>query len=164
VYVTSASDPNLRSLLETATSLGRTKVMIQRFVDAWKHGDKRILLLDGEPLGAFLRRPARGGDFRANLSAGGRLERAALTPREKRMAEAMAQRLRDRGLYFTGIDVIGGFLTEINVTSPAGIADLITLERRHAERDVADFIERRAGSVLRRPLPASRPSAGRRRS
>lgn len=142
VYRTAAKDSNLPSLLETATDNGRRTVMVQRFIDAWKHGDKRILLLDGEPLGSFLRVPAKA-DFRANLSVGAKLKKSSLTSRERKITETLAPRLRERGLYFTGIDVIGGFLTEINVTSPAGLADILTLERRHAEGAVVDFIQRR---------------------
>ncbi|HTL70533.1 MAG TPA: glutathione synthase [Candidatus Eisenbacteria bacterium] len=145
IFSTSSRDRNLPSLLEQATRFGREKVMVQRFVSADRHGDKRILLLNGEILGAFLRRPS-ALDFRANLGVGGTLHRAAVTASDRKVVRDLSPVLEERGLHFVGIDLIGRFLTEINVTSPAGIADLITLYQRHAETKVADFIEARAGA------------------
>lgn len=144
IFALAPGDPNLPSLLEMATVKGARSVMIQRYAPVEKHGDKRILILDGEILGVFTRRPSKK-DVRANLSVGGTLHKASLSAWDKRLVSAMAQDLRRRGLYFVGLDVIGENLTEINVTSPAGIADLIFLERKHTEGRVADFIESKIG-------------------
>src|SRR5439155_16428156 len=86
-------------------------------------GDKRVLLLDGEPLGAILRVP-RGDDFRSNIHVGGNVVATELTTREKKLVDAIAPRLKQDGLYFVGLDIIGERLTEVNVTSPTGIQEL----------------------------------------
>jgi glutathione synthase len=144
IFALALGDPNLPPLLEMATVKATRPVMIQRYAPVEKYGDKRILLLDGEVLGAFTRRPSKG-DVRANISAGGTLHKASLTTWDKRLVAAISPDLRRRGLHFVGLDVIGNNLTEINVTSPAGIADLIILERKHTEGRVADFIESKIG-------------------
>ena len=141
IFLTHAKDKNLGSILDQATLLGRRKVMIQRYVPHEKSGDKRILLLDGEPLGCFTRVPSRS-DFRANLSVGGSMRRASLSGREKKLLHAVRPVLLKYGLYFTGLDVIGGYLSEINVTSPSGIPEIRALEGRRLEKPIADFIER----------------------
>ncbi len=140
LFLTSPQDPNLPSLLESATSRGREMVMIQRFVNVHRFGDKRIVILNGEPLGAFLRKPPRG-DFRANLSVGGSMHRATLNAGDRRIVESLAPKLLEKGLWLVGIDVIGRFLTEINVTSPAGIPELYELEGKRLEKKIVDFIE-----------------------
>lgn len=145
IFTTARGDRNLASLLNTATHAGYEKVMIQRFISADKYGDKRIVLLNGEPLGAFLRRPPRH-DFRANLSTGGTMHKAALTVHDKKLVHDLAPLLLKHGLYFTGIDVIGDYLTEVNVTSPAGIPELNFLNKTRTEAKVADFIEKRLGA------------------
>ncbi|OGW82594.1 MAG: hypothetical protein A3C47_03710 [Omnitrophica bacterium RIFCSPHIGHO2_02_FULL_51_18] len=144
IVATSCGDRNLASLLHSATHSGREKVIIQRFVSADRYGDKRIIILNGEPLGAFLRRPPRH-DFRANLSTGGSMHKAPLTAWDKKLVCEMAPLLLKHGLYFVGIDVIGRYLTEVNVTSPAGIPELHSLNKLRLEKKVADFIERRLG-------------------
>lgn len=140
IVVVSPSDRNTPSLLEILTVDGLEKIMLQRFIDTDRYGDKRILVLDGEILGAFARFPGRR-DFRANLSRGASLRKAAVTVSDKKLVADLAPELQKRGLYFVGIDVIGKFLTEINVTSPAGIADLKALHRTSPESKVADFLE-----------------------
>lgn len=142
VFALSPDDKSLLSLLDMATVHGNRKVMIQRYLPENKRGDKRILILNGEPLGAFSRRPGRG-DFRANLSAGGVMHRAALTDQDREIVESMRDELLRNGLFFVGIDVIGNYLTEVNVTSPAGIPEINRFDKAHLERKVADFIERR---------------------
>ena len=151
VFSTSSRDRNLPSLLEQATRFGREKILVQRFISADRYGDKRLLILDGDILGAFLRRPATL-DFRANLGVGGTLHRAAVTAVDRRIVADLSPTLRRRGLHFVGIDLIGRYLTEVNVTSPAGIADLITLYGDHAEKRVADFVEARGGAGFRARL------------
>ncbi len=143
IFFTSREDKNLPSLLEIATRGGSKKVLAQRFVSSSGGGDKRVLILDGRPIGAFLRKPPRS-DFRANLSVGGSMHRTRLSRLDRRLVEELAPLLLANGLYFVGIDVIGDYLSEINVTSPSGIPEINALDRVHLERLVADFIESRS--------------------
>ena len=119
----SADAPGLGALLELVTEQGRLPVMAQRFLPSVTEGDKRILLVDGEPLGAVNRKPKQG-EFRSNLAVGGHPEATDLTDRERQICTALAPALRAEGLFFVGIDVIGGMLSEINVTSPTGIREV----------------------------------------
>jgi glutathione synthase len=116
-------DPNLDALLELHAMIGREPVIAQKFIPAISKGDKRILLVDGEPVGAINRVPA-AGEVRSNLARGGRAEAVALTARDLEICAAIGPDLRARGLMFVGIDVIGDYLTEINVTSPTGAQQL----------------------------------------
>lgn len=118
--------------------------MIQEYLPAVRTGDKRILLLDGEPLGAILRIP-RADDLRSNIHVGGDVAPAELTPNEIAMVQAMAPRLRADGLVFVGLDVIGERLTEVNVTSPTGIQQLGRFTNSHPEDKVIAWIEARRG-------------------
>ncbi len=113
----------LQALLELVTQQESLPVMIQRFLPEVKEGDKRILLVNGEPLGAINRRPKQG-DFRSNLALGGTPESTKLTIRENEICQELSPILRKEGLFFVGIDVIGGMLSEINVTSPTGIREV----------------------------------------
>ncbi len=115
--------PGLEALLELMTDQERLPVMMQRFLPEVIEGDKRILLVNGEPLGAVNRRPKKG-DFRSNLALGGNPESTKLTIREHEICTELAPELKDQGLFFVGIDVIGGMLSEINVTSPTGIREV----------------------------------------
>lgn len=128
--------------LESATEGGRRKVMLQRYLPHGASGDKRILLLGGRCIGSFLRVPPKT-DFRANLSLGGSMRRSGLSRREEKLIGEMRPHLSKYGLYFVGLDVIDGFLSEVNVTSPSGIPELRALEGKRAEKDVASFIEER---------------------
>ena len=119
----SAEAPGLGALLELVTEQGRLPVMAQRFLPSVTEGDKRILLVDGEPLGAVNRKPKQG-EFRSNLAVGGHPEATELSDRERQICAALAPALRAEGLFFVGIDVIGGMLSEINVTSPTGIREV----------------------------------------
>lgn len=116
-------DPNLDALLELHTMIGREPVIAQKFIAAVSKGDKRILLVDGEPVGAINRIPAEG-QVRSNLARGGRAAAVDLTARDLEICAAIAPALKARGLLFVGIDVIGDYLTEINVTSPTGAQQL----------------------------------------
>jgi len=120
VFHLKEGDSNLGSLMEMFLENTREPVMIQEFLPEVVRGDKRIILVDGEAVGAINRVPA-DGEIRSNLVAGGKAERSALTPREQEICEALKPELKKRGLLFVGIDVIGDWLTEINVTSPTGI-------------------------------------------
>jgi glutathione synthase len=118
-----ADDPNLDALLELHGMIGREQVIAQKFIPAVSKGDKRILLVDGEPVGAINRIPAEG-QVRSNLARGGRAEAVELTARDQELCAIIGPELRRRGLLFVGIDVIGDYLTEINVTSPTGAQQL----------------------------------------
>ncbi len=118
-----AHDPNLDALLELHAMIGREPVIAQKFIPAVSKGDKRILLVDGEPIGAINRIPA-DGQVRSNLAKGGRAEAVELTKRDLDICTTIGPALKERGLLFVGIDVIGDYLTEINVTSPTGAQQL----------------------------------------
>ena len=115
--------PGLEALLELMTDQERLPVMMQRFLPEVIEGDKRILLVHGEPLGAVNRRPKKG-DFRSNLALGGNAEATELSIREQEICTELAPELQSEGLFLVGIDVIGGMLSEINVTSPTGIREV----------------------------------------
>ena len=117
-------DENLASLLEMHWARSREPLMIQRYEAAVRLGDKRVILVDGEPLGAINRVPA-AGEARSNMHVGGRPEAVALTPRDREICDRIGPMLRERGLLFVGIDVIGDWLTEINVTSPTGLQEIV---------------------------------------
>jgi glutathione synthase len=117
------SDRNLNSLHELFTGMNREPLIAQKFLPDVAAGDKRVILVDGEPVGAINRVPAEG-ETRSNMHVGGRAEKVGLTEREREICAAIGPRLREMGQVFVGIDVIGGWLTEINVTSPTGIQEL----------------------------------------
>ena len=116
-------DENLASLLEMHFARSREPLMIQRYEPAVRQGDKRVILVDGEAMGAVNRVPA-AGEARSNMHVGGRPEKAVLTERDQEICRRIGPYLRERGLIFVGIDVIGDYLTEINVTSPTGIQEI----------------------------------------
>jgi len=125
VFVTSAKDPNVNVVIEAMTDLGVKYVMAQRYVpEIAESGDSRIILIDGEPVPLALVRIPPDGDHRGNISTGARTECRPLTAGERRICDEIGPVLREKGLLFTGIDVIGDLLTEINVTSPTGIREL----------------------------------------
>ncbi len=142
VFHITPEDENLTALLEMFTRLGREPVIVQAYLPAVRAGDKRIILIDGEPAGAVLRVPAQG-EARANLHVGGKATKAALTERERAICAAIGPALRERGLVFVGIDVIGDYLTEINVTSPTGLQEINRLDGVQLEVQLWDAIERR---------------------
>jgi glutathione synthase len=117
-------DPNLSVILETLTANGSQQIMAQRYLPAIKDGDKRILMIDGEPVPYCLARIPAQGETRGNLAAGGRGEARLLSARDLEIASLVGPELRARGLLFVGLDVIGDFLTEINVTSPTCIREI----------------------------------------
>ena len=137
-------DPNFNALLETSTSGGRVPVLAQAFLPAVREGDKRVIVLDGEPIGAVLRVP-RADELRANFASGGSAARAPVTARDREICRRLAPELRALGLWFVGIDVIGGYLTEVNVTSPTGLVEIDALEGASLESRVIDFALTRAG-------------------
>ena len=118
-----AGDRNLNSLVEISTQQGLIPVMVQTYLPEAKEGDKRIILLDGKPIGAINRIPT-GNEFRGNMAVGGRVAKTEITDRELQICTQLEPVLQRDGLYFVGIDVIGGYLTEVNVTSPTGIREI----------------------------------------
>jgi glutathione synthase len=137
-------DPNLSSLLEIATNGGRVPVMAQAYLPDVREGDKRIILLGGEPIGAVLRVP-RPGELRANFASGASAAPASLTSRDREICRRLSPALNELGLWFVGIDVIGGRLTEVNVTSPTGLVEIDALSGESLEARVIDFVLQRAG-------------------
>jgi glutathione synthase len=124
VFRLAAGSPNIGATLEMLTALGTVHIMAQRYIPEIRDGDTRILLIDGEPVPYGLARIPAPGETRGNLAAGGRGEGRALTDRDCWLCAQIAPTLREKGLIFVGIDVIGGYLTEINVTSPTCIREL----------------------------------------
>ncbi|MCT7984469.1 glutathione synthase [Laspinema sp. A4] len=116
-------DKNFNSLIEISTKQGKEPVMVQTYLPEAKLGDKRIILLNGEPIGAVNRVPS-GSEFRGNMAVGGLAVKTEITDRERQICTEVGPKLREDGLYFVGLDVIGGYLTEVNVTSPTGIREI----------------------------------------
>ncbi len=137
VLVSRHGDPNLRSMAEILTEEERSFIIVQHYVPEIIQGDKRIILVDGEPKGWMLRVP-QAGDHRGNMHAGARVEACELSPRDQEVCAALQPELRRRGLLFVGIDMIGPCLTEINVTSPTGIQEINRLMGLRLEADVTD--------------------------
>ena len=137
-----AGDPNLGALVEIHAAASRDPLVIQKFVPAVSKGDKRIILIDGEPVGAINRIPAAGA-VRSNLRVGGVAAPVELTARDHEICAAIGPTLKERGLIFVGIDVIGDFLTEINVTSPTGAQQLKRFTGVDAATLMWDVIERK---------------------
>src|SRR5579859_226139 len=133
-------DENLGSLLEMFASIGPEPLMIQRYVPEVRQGDKRIILIDGEPAGAVLRVPAHG-EARANLHVGGKAVKTGITARERDICAAIGPALKAQGLIFVGIDVIGDYITEINVTSPTGLQEINRFDDVKLEAKIWDVIE-----------------------
>ncbi|MBV8169121.1 MAG: glutathione synthase, partial [Alphaproteobacteria bacterium] len=142
VFHVTPDDENLNSLLEMFTKLGREPVIAQRYLPEVRQGDKRVILVDGVAVGAVSRVPAVG-EARANLHVGGKATKTTLTRREHEICEAIGPELKARGLVFVGIDVIGDYITEINVTSPTGIQEINRLDGVALERQIWDAIEAR---------------------
>ena len=142
-------DDNLNSLLEMYAQINREPVMVQRYLPEVRQGDKRIILVEGEPGGAVLRVPPEG-EARANLHVGGQAVKTELTARERDICAAIGPTLREQGLVFVGIDVIGDYMTEINVTSPTGIQEIARLDGVDLSRNIWDAIEARYVARSRR--------------
>lgn len=148
VFHITPDDENMGALLDMFTNKYREPIIIQRYLPEVRQGDKRIILVDGEPVGGVSRIPAVG-DARANFHAGGGAQKTVLTSRERDICAAIGPALKERGLIFVGIDVIGDYLTEINVTSPTGIQEINRLDDIHIEKSIWDAIEAR---IVQRPM------------
>lgn len=132
-------DRNFNSIVELSTLQGRVPIMVQTYLPAAKEGDKRIILLNGKPIGA-VNRVSTGSEFRNNMAAGGTVAKTEITQQEYIICTQIAETLVKDGLYFVGIDVIGGYLTEINVTSPTGIREIDRLEGIHLGEQVIQWV------------------------
>jgi glutathione synthase len=144
-------DTNLNSLLEMFTTMYREPIIVQRYVPAVRAGDKRIILVDGVAAGAVNRVPAEG-ESRSNMHVGGKPVKSTLTQRERDICDAIGPALKARGLVFVGIDVIGDYLTEINVTSPTGIQEINRFDGGKIEAQIWDAIETRRSASVPRPV------------
>jgi len=142
VFHLKPGDENLGSLLEMFFARSRDPLMIQRYVPEIVHGDKRIIIVDGEPIGGINRIP-EAGEARANMHAGGKVEKVGLTDREIAICDELRPFLKERGMIFVGIDVIGDYMTEINVTSPTGLQELRKFDGTNGEGLIWDAIERK---------------------
>ncbi|MBI3452794.1 MAG: glutathione synthase [Rhodospirillales bacterium] len=149
VFHITPGDENLNALVEMFTSMSREPIVVQRYLPEVRQGDKRIILVDGQPAGAVMRVPP-AGEARANLHVGGRAEKATLTRRERQICEAIGPTLAERGLIFAGIDVIGDYLTEINVTSPTGIQEIDRFDGVKIAAQIWDAIEKRVSGRPRK--------------
>jgi glutathione synthase len=137
-----SGDFNLNPIIEATTAHGKRLAMVQEFLPAVREGDKRVLVLEGEPLGALLRVP-KSGEMRSNLHVGGSAVQASVTEADRRIVSELSARLLADGLYFVGIDLIGGKLTEVNVTSPTGIQQMARMDGVNYSARVIEWIERR---------------------
>ena len=135
-------DENFNSILEMFFNQNKEPLMIQEYLKDVRDGDKRIILLNGEPVGAINRIPKKG-ESRSNMHVGGKPEKTQLTKRDKFICNEISDSLKKKGLYFVGIDIIGDYITEINVTSPTGIREIRTLESVVIEEMFWDFIEKK---------------------
>ena len=148
VVVLRSDDRNTRSLADVWTAEGKRLALVQEYEPAIRVGDKRVILLDGSPLGAILRVP-REDDVRANIHAGGNVKPTELTPRELELVAAVGPKLSAHGLWFVGLDLIGERLIEVNVTSPTGIQELSRFAGHPVEEDVIAWVESRATAKKR---------------
>ena len=142
VFHIKPDDENLSSLIELHKTFYREPLMIQEYVPAVRQGDKRIILIDGKPVGAVNRVPAKG-EARSNMHVGGKPMKCELTGRDREICEIIGPSLKEKGLLFVGIDVIGNYLTEINVTSPTGIQELSRFEDTNIASLIWDAIEKK---------------------
>lgn len=142
VFHIKPDDENLSSLIELHKTFYREPLMIQEYVPAVRQGDKRIILIDGKPVGAVNRVPAKG-EARSNMHVGGKPMKCELTGRDREICEIIGPSLKEKGLLFVGIDVIGNYLTEINVTSPTGIQELSRFEDTNIAGLIWDAIEKK---------------------
>lgn len=142
VFHARAGDRNLNAILESVTRFESRPIMGQRYIPEIRNGDKRLIVLNGEPLGGTLRVP-REDEHRGNIHVGGNCVKADITARDREICRMLRPRLERDGLYFVGLDIIGDFLTEVNVTSPTGVQEIDQLDGTSLEANVIDFVESR---------------------
>ncbi len=148
VVALTQGDRNTRALVDLLTHEGRDQALVQEFQPAIAEGDKRVLVLDGQPLGAILRVP-REDDIRANIHVGGQVKPTNLREGERELVADVGRTLSQKGLYFVGLDLIGGKLIEVNVTSPTGIQELGRHTSQFPEDRVIEWVEQKASSLAR---------------
>lgn len=144
VFHVKPDDENLNALLEMFTQLYREPIVVQRYEPKVREGDKRVILIDGEAAGAVNRVP-QAGEARSNMHVGGKPVKSALSKRDREICETIGPELKRLGLVFVGIDVIGDYITEINVTSPTGLQEINRFDGVKLEAKIWDAIERRLG-------------------
>jgi glutathione synthase len=142
VFKLAQDDGNLASLWEMFASISREPLIAQKYLPAVSAGDKRVILIDGEPVGAINRVPQKG-ETRSNMHVGGRAEKVAMTDRDREICARIGPLLREKGQIFVGIDVIGDWLTEINVTSPTGLQELERFDGVNVTKKIWEAIEAR---------------------
>ena len=143
IFRVKADDVNRNVIVETITDMGARTVMAQKFVPQIDKGDKRVLVIDGKPFSHCLARIPKAGETRGNLAAGGRGVAQPISERDREIGEVVGRRLVKAGIAFAGLDVIGDYLTEINVTSPTCIVEIAEQTGRNAAVDIVDLLERR---------------------
>ena len=146
IFLAHTGDRNLNAILEAVTRFESRPIMGQRYLPEIRNGDKRLIVLNGEPLGCTLRVP-RDDENRGNIHVGGNCVKADITARDREICRMMRPRLERDGLYFVGLDIIGDFLTEVNVTSPTGIQEINRLDGTNLEARVIDFVEARVAAL-----------------
>ncbi len=148
VFLVSVGDRNLGAILETVTRFETQPIMAQRYIPEVRNGDKRLIVLNGEPIGGTLRVP-REDEHRGNIHVGGNTIKAPITARDREICRVLRPRLEHDGLYFVGLDIIGDYLTEVNVTSPTGVQEIDRLDGVNLEAKVIDFVESRVAKLQR---------------
>ena len=148
VFLVSVGDRNLGAILETVTRFETQPIMAQRYIPEVRNGDKRLIVLNGEPIGGTLRVP-RDDEHRGNIHVGGTCVKAEITARDREICRVLKPRLERDGLYFVGLDIIGDYLTEVNVTSPTGVQEVDRLDGVVLEAQVIDFVESRVAKLAR---------------
>ncbi len=148
VFLVTTKDRNIGTILETVTQFESRLIMAQRYMPEARIGDKRLIVLDGQPLGCMLRVP-RDDENRGNIHVGGNCVKAPLTERDREICAMLKPRLERDGLYFVGLDIIGDYLTEVNVTSPTGVQEIDRLDGANLEGKVIDFVESRVAALKR---------------
>ncbi|MGO9607233.1 MAG: glutathione synthase [Candidatus Binataceae bacterium] len=148
VFFVHTGDRNLGAILESVTQYETRPIMAQRYLPEIRGGDKRLILLNGEPLGCMLRVP-RDDEHRGNIHVGGTCVKAPVTDRDREICETLKARLDIDGLYFVGLDIIGDYLTEVNVTSPTGVQEIDRLDGVNLEAKVIDFVESRCKNLFK---------------
>ncbi|MBN2761172.1 MAG: glutathione synthase, partial [Rhodobacteraceae bacterium] len=148
VFRLDANDRNLASLHELFTGINREPLIVQKYLPAVSKGDKRIILVNGAPIGAINRVPAEG-ETRSNMHVGGRAEKVELTARDREICAAIGPLLREKGQIFVGIDVIGDWLTEINLTSPTGLQELERFDGTNGAALIWEAIEAKRAEAKR---------------
>jgi glutathione synthase len=146
VFLVTTKDRNIGAILETVTQFESRLIMAQRYLPQAREGDKRLIVLDGQPLGCMLRVP-RDDENRGNIHVGGNCVKAPLTERDREICAMLKPRLERDGLYFVGLDIIGDYLTEVNVTSPTGVQEIDRLDGANLEGKVIDFVESRVAAL-----------------